>query len=57
MRRNWRIWRLLRLVLSIDFLQEPSAENIPDLEGEPNYGCCQLRFRSVCIRVHPWPIQ
>ena len=37
-------------------MEESSAQDIGNLEGRPNYGFCQIRFRSVFIRVHPWPI-
>ena len=39
----------------LDLLQESGAQHIGNLEGGPDHGLCQIRFRSVCIRVHPWP--
>ena len=40
----------------LDLLQESGAQHIGNLEGGSNYGFRQIHVRSVCIRVHPWPI-
>src|ERR1700722_1477258 len=39
----------------IDLFQESGSQGLRDLEGGANYGLRQVRFQSVCIRVHPWP--
>ena len=40
----------------LDLLQKSGSRGLRDLEGGANYGLRQVRFQSVCIRVHPWPI-
>src|SRR6266446_4598743 len=41
----------------INFLQKSRSQNMGNLEGGANHRLGQIRFPSVCIRVHPWPLQ
>src|SRR5882762_4690714 len=40
----------------INFLQKSRSQNIGNLEGGANHRLRQIRFPSVSIRVHPWPL-
>src|SRR6266404_1470763 len=40
----------------INFLQKSRSQNIGNLEGGANHRLRQIRFASVSIRVHPWPL-
>src|SRR6266446_3194202 len=40
----------------INFLQKSRSQNMGNLEGGANHRLRQIRFPSVSIRVHPWPL-
>src|SRR5260370_721959 len=39
----------------VDLLQKSRAKYILNLEGGSDHALGEIHFRSVCIRVHPWP--
>src|SRR3981189_1081327 len=49
----------MRILLNgalLNFLQKSRSQNIGNLEGGANHRLRQIRFPSVSIRVHPWPL-